>query len=81
MSPLIRLLRTLANALGLALWARVQTSNPDVTYWFGPFISRQSLSSSLPHFLDDLSQEHPGAISHSVLRSRRAEPLTISSEG
>ncbi|HJN36712.1 MAG: DUF1816 domain-containing protein [Prochlorococcus sp.] len=81
MSPLIRLLRTLSNGAGLAWWARVQSSNPDVTYWFGPFIRKQGLSSALPRFLDDLSQEQPGSISHAVLRCRRAEPLTISTDG
>ena len=45
MSPLIRPLRSLANGFGVAWWARVQTSGPDVTYWFGPFITRKGLES------------------------------------
>ena len=47
MSPLIRPLRSLANGVGVAWWARVQTSGPDVTYWFGPFITRKGLESEL----------------------------------
>ena len=81
MSPLIRPLRSLANGLGVAWWARVQTSGPDVTYWFGPFISKSGLESQLSTFLDDINSEHPLSISHSLLRTRRGEPLTITSEG
>jgi hypothetical protein len=81
MSPLIRPLRSLANGLGFAWWARVHTSGPDVTYWFGPFISKSGLKSQLSTFLDDINSEHPQSISHSLLRTRRGEPLTITSEG
>ena len=81
MSPLIRPLRSLANGLGVAWWARVQTSGPDVTYWFGPFISKSGLESQLSTFLDDINSEHPQSISHSLLRTRKGEPLTITSEG
>ena len=76
MSPLIRPLRSLANGFGVAWWARVQTSGPDVTYWFGPFITRKGLESELSAFLDDVKLEQPQSISHSLLRTRRSEPLT-----
>ena len=81
MSPLIRPLRSLANGLGVAWWARVQTSGPDVTYWFGPFITKGGLESGLSTFLDDISSEHPQSVSHSLLRTRRGEPFTITNEG
>ena len=81
MSPLIRPLRSLANGLGFAWWARIQTSGPDVTYWFGPFITRDGLESELGSFLDDVKSEQPQSISHSLLRTRRSEPLTITAEG
>ena len=81
MSPLIRPLRSLANGLGVAWWARVETSGPDVTYWFGPFLSRKGLESQLGVFLEDIGSEHPQSISHSLLRTRRGEPLTIAAEG
>ena len=81
MSPLIRPLRSLANGFGVAWWARVQTSGPDVTYWFGPFITRKGLETELSSFLDDVKSEQPQSISHSLLRTRRSEPLTISAEG
>ena len=81
MSPLIRPLRSLANGLGFAWWARIQTSGPDVTYWFGPFITRNGLESELDSFLDDVNSEQPQSISPSLLRTRRSEPLTITAEG
>ena len=81
MSPLIRPLRSLANGLGFAWWARIQTSGPDVTYWFGPFVTRKGLERELGSFLEDVTSEQPQSISHSLLRTRRSEPLTITSEG
>ena len=80
MSPLIRPLRSLANGLGLAWWARVETTGPDVTYWFGPFLLRQELEAELDAFLDDINSEQPDSMQHSILRTRRGEPLTIASE-
>ena len=47
MSPLIRPLRSLANGVGMAWWARVETTGPDVTYWFGPFLTRKGLEACL----------------------------------
>ena len=81
MSPLIRPLRSIANGFGVAWWARVQTTGPDVTYWFGPFITRRGLEQELSSFLDDISSEQSGSVSHSLVRTRRSEPLTIVAEG
>ena len=81
MSPLIRPLRSLANGLGMAWWARVETSGPDVTYWFGPFLSRKGPEDQLDVFLEDIGSEQPQSIRHSLLRTRRGEPLTIAAEG
>ncbi|MFZ9147900.1 DUF1816 domain-containing protein [Vulcanococcus sp.] len=78
MTPLIRPLRSIANGFGLAWWARVETRNPDVTYWFGPYLRRNSLESSLPPFLADLRSEGASEIQHTLVRARRGEPLTIS---
>ena len=81
MSPLIRPLRSLANGVGLAWWARVETTGPDVTYWFGPFLSRQGLEHELANFLEDVSSEQPQSVRHTLLRTRRGEPLTIAAKG
>jgi len=77
MNPLLWPLRSLANGIGMAWWARVQTHDPDMTYWFGPFVRRQELDSALQPFLDDVRREAPGSVEHEVLRTRRSEPLTI----
>ena len=81
MSPLIRPLRSLANGLGVAWWARVETSGPDVTYWFGPFVTPRGLEKDLPVFLEDVNSEEPPSMSYALLRTRRSEPLTIAAEG
>ena len=73
----IRALRSLGNSLGLAWWAKVETQEPKVTYWFGPFLTRRSLKTKLNIFLDDLSKEENHSINHTLVRGRRAEPLTI----
>ena len=73
----IRALRSLGNSIGLAWWAKVVTTQPDVTYWFGPFLTRRSLKIRLNTFLEDLSAESPKEISHTLIRCRRNEPLTF----
>ena len=80
MGLLIRPLRSLVNSFALAWWARVETRDPDVTYWYGPFVTRKSLKTQLPAFLADLSAEGPASVNQTLLRCRRCEPLTISVE-
>ena len=75
MGPL-RALRSLGNSFGLAWWAKVETAQPDVTYWFGPFLTRRSLKLRLTGFVDDLTAESPHGINHRLIRCRRNEPLT-----
>ncbi len=72
----IRALRSLGNSIGLAWWAKVETKQPDVTYWFGPFLTRRSLKVNLSGFEDDLAAESPNQIDHTLIRCRRNEPLT-----
>ena len=76
MSPLFRALRSLGNGLGFAWWARVETFEPDVTYWFGPFLRKKSLDSHLTKFLLDLSGEGVRSVEHRHHRCRRVEPFT-----
>jgi hypothetical protein len=80
MTSLFQPLRSVANGLGLAWWARVETRQPDVTYWFGPYVRRTTLEAALPPFLADLRSEGVAELSHSVLRTRRGEPFTISAD-
>tara|TARA_Y100001978_G_scaffold177311_1_gene170727 strand:+ start:13907 stop:14131 length:225 start_codon:yes stop_codon:yes gene_type:complete len=71
------LLRNFGNKLGLAWWAKVETQSPQVTYWFGPFLTKRNLNENLKSFLNDLTEEGSTNISHSLLRCKKNEPLTI----
>ena len=73
----IKLIRKLGNKLGLAWWAKVETQAPDVIYWFGPFLTRKNLEVNLEIFLGDLNDEGSKNITHSLMRCKRTEPLTI----
>jgi hypothetical protein len=76
MNPLLWPVRSVANGLGLAWWARVETRSPDAVYWFGPFVRRTTLEAALPAFLEDLRSESPDSLHHQLLRTNRGEPLT-----
>jgi hypothetical protein len=76
MNPLLWPMRNLANGLGLAWWARVETRSPDAVYWFGPFVRRSTLEEALPAFLEDLRAESPASMDYSLEQSTRGEPLT-----
>ncbi len=65
-----------SNAAGIAWWAKIETNEPDVTYWFGPFLSEKSLRSSLKEFESDLKGEFPKAFRKSFVRKTKKEPLT-----
>ena len=71
------MIRNLGNKLGLAWWAKVETSSPSTIYWYGPFLTRRSLNEKLKMFLEDLSNEHSGVIKHSIDRCKKEEPLTV----
>lgn len=74
--PLVWPVRSVANGLGMAWWARVETKGPDVVYWFGPFVRQASLNAALPAFLDELRGESPASLQFTLLRARRQEPFT-----
>lgn len=76
MNPLLWPVRSVANSLGVAWWARVETRSPDAVYWFGPFVRRSTLEAALPAFLDDLRAESPALLEHQLVRTHREEPLT-----
>ena len=72
----IKLIRNFGNKIGLAWWAKVDTEQPNTTYWFGPFITRRSLKQNLSSFIKDLSDEGSKNIKHSLVRCKKEEPLT-----
>ena len=73
----IKLIRNFGNKLGLAWWAKVETEAPNVVYWFGPFLTKKNLKGNLEIFLNDLNQEGSKKITHSLMRCKKNEPLTI----
>ncbi len=70
------LLKT-CNSLGFAWWAKVETSQPETTYYFGPFFSKVALKKNLKGFLIDISKEKPSSVNYKIIRSSYNEPLTI----
>ena len=72
-----KLIRNLGNKLGLAWWAKVETTTPSTTYWYGPFLTKRSLNENLKKFLSDLSDEGSKDIKHNIFRCNKAEPLTV----
>ena len=73
----IKLIRNFGNKLGLAWWAKIETDQPNTTYWYGPFITKRSLKENIPSFLKDLSDEGSTNIKHSLVRCKKEEPLTV----
>ena len=73
----IKLIRNFGNKLGLAWWAKIETLNPNATYWYGPFLSKRNLEDSIFSFIKDLSDEGSTDIKHSLVRCKKEEPLTV----
>ena len=71
------MIRNFGNKLGLAWWAKIETEQPNITYWFGPFITKRSLKESISSFIDDLSEEGYTNIKHELIRCKKEEPLTV----
>ena len=71
------LIRNFGNNLGLAWWAKVETNSPNAIYWYGPFLTKNSLKQNINLFIKDLSNEGSNNIKHTLIRCKRKEPLTI----
>jgi len=72
-----KLIRNLGNKLGIAWWAKVETTNPSTIYWYGPFLTKHGLNENLEKFLSDLSEEGSKDIKHNIIRCNKEEPLTL----
>ena len=72
-----KLIRNFGNKLGLAWWAKIETKTPLTTYWYGPFLTKRSLIDNIDSFIEDLNKEGSINISHSIVRCKREEPLTV----
>ena len=73
----IKLIRNFGNKLGLAWWAKVESENPAVTYWYGPFLTKSSLKENVTYFINDLTVEGSNSVKYSIVRCRKEEPLTV----
>ena len=73
----IKLIRNFGNKLGLAWWAKIETQQPNITYWFGPFITKRSLKENMSTFIEDLTKEGSIEIKHNIVRCKKEEPLTV----
>ena len=71
------MIRHFGNKLGLAWWAKIETQQPNATYWYGPFITKRSLKENMSSFIEDLTNEGYKNIQHSFVRCKKEEPLTI----
>ena len=71
------MIRNFGNKLGLAWWAKIETDQPSVTYWFGPFITKRSLKENMSPFIKDLYDEGVKNIKHNFVRCKKEEPLTV----
>ena len=71
------MIRNFGNKLGLAWWAKIETKQPDTTYWYGPFITKRSLEKNMSSFIKDLSDEGSTNIKSSLVRCKKEEPLTL----
>ncbi len=67
----------ICNRAGLLWWARVETLQPNSTYWFGPFLTRRDLNNQLPPLLEELTNEGASFSKNSLVRCYCKEPLTI----
>ena len=73
----LKVIRNFGNKLGLAFWAKIQTENPNATYWYGPFLTKSSLNENLNSFVQDLTDEGSTNIKHKIVRCNKEEPLTV----
>ena len=71
------MIRNFGNKLGLAWWAKIETENPNATYWYGPFLTKTSLKENMSSFMKDLAEEGSTEIKHSLFRCKKEEPLTV----
>ncbi len=71
------MIRNFGNKLGLAWWAKIDTENPNATYWYGPFLTKRSLEENVISFIKDLSDEGSTNIKYNLIRCKKDEPLTV----
>ncbi len=71
------MIRNFGNKLGLAWWAKIETEDPNIVYWYGPFITKRSLKENISSFIKDLADEGSTNIKQNIIRCKKEEPLTV----
>ncbi len=74
--------RLLDNIFGASKswWLEIKTSQPNCTYYFGPFDSEAEAETLKGGYIEDLEQEGAQNIRYALHRCARPEPLTIVDE-
>jgi hypothetical protein len=67
------------DSLGLAFWVEIVTDNPNCTYYFGPFSSKEEAYATKGGYIEDLENEGAQGISVTVKRCKPTN-LTIFDE-
>jgi hypothetical protein len=60
-------------------WVEVTTTQPDCTYYFGPFDNSDEATTARPGYVEDLKREGVAKI-EAVVKQCKPEALTISKE-
>ncbi|ERT06244.1 hypothetical protein M595_3798 [Lyngbya aestuarii BL J] len=73
------LLINLLNFLGLAFWVKIITTDPDCTYYFGPFLTAQDAHFAKVGYVEDIESE--GANTYTVFVKRdKPSRLTVAED-
>lgn len=73
------ILTEILNAIGWAYWVKIETKQPNCTYYFGPFANFQEAKLSKVGYVEDLNQEGATGITIEIKRCKPRE-LTIFNE-
>lgn len=61
----------------LAWWLKINTMNPSMTYYFGPFISAQEAEIAQPSYINNLEQD---GLQIQTIQIQQRQPASIMSE-
>ena len=67
------------NSLGFAYWVEIITKEPNCTYYFGPFLSKEEAQKAKGGYIEDLNSEAAQDIVVNVERCKPSQ-LTIFDE-
>ena len=74
---LSNLWRPFAGVFSKPWWVKVSTSQPECTYYFGPFDKEEDAADAKPGFVEDLEQEGAQDIQAEVVSCPEPKDLTV----